>query len=144
MPTDEELCLIKDAKSQDPHSPLAPAELCLLTLGQISYLSSRLQLWAFALDYDSLERVCICTTTTSQIDINDGFGSFHVLWMYLPPFQEIAEPLFHLKLAMEQLSASQTFRYILATVLAIGNFLNGWKVSVPELVSILNAHCQRQ
>lgn len=43
--------------------------------------------------------------------------------------QEIAEPLFHLKLAMEQLSASQTFRYILATVLAIGNFLNGCKVS---------------
>lgn len=62
MPTDEELCLIKDAKSQNPHSPLAPAESCLLTLGQISYLSSRLQLWAFALDYDSLERVCSCTT----------------------------------------------------------------------------------
>lgn len=55
-----------------------------------------------------------------------------------PPFQEIAEPLFHLKLAMEQLSASQTFRYILATVLAIGNFLNGCKVSIPELASILN------
>lgn len=31
---------------------------------------------------------------------------------------------------MEQLSASQTFRYILATVLAIGNFLNGCKVSL--------------
>lgn len=44
--------------------------------------------------------------------------------------QEIAEPLFHLKLAMEQLSASKTFRCILATVLAIGNFLNGCKVSV--------------
>lgn len=78
MPTDEELCLIKDAKSQNPHSPLAPAELCLLTLGQISYLSSRLQLWAFALDYDSLERVCRCTTTTSQIYINDGFDYSHV------------------------------------------------------------------
>lgn len=64
--------------------------------------------------------------------------SIHVLWMYPPPFQEIAEPLFHLKLAMEQLSASQTFRYILATVLAIGNFLNGCKVSIPELASILN------
>uniref|UniRef100_H3CPQ1 FH2 domain-containing protein n=1 Tax=Tetraodon nigroviridis TaxID=99883 RepID=H3CPQ1_TETNG len=102
MPTDEELCLIKDAKSQNPHSPLAPAESCLLTLGQISYLSSRLQLWAFALDYDSLER-------------------------------EIAEPLFHLKLAMEQLSASQTFRSILATVLAIGNFLNGCKARGFEL-----------
>lgn len=50
--------------------------------------------------------------------------------------QEIAEPLFHLKLAMEQLSASQTFRYILATVLAIGNFLNGCKVSLwPSSIS---------
>lgn len=134
MPTDEELCLIKDAKSQNPNSPLAPAELCLLTLGQISYLSSRLQLWAFVLDYDSLETVCSCTATTFQIYINDGFGyscSLHMLWMHPLPFQEIAEPLFQLKLAMEQLSASQTFRYILATVLAIGNFLNGCKVSIP-------------
>lgn len=73
MPTNEEVCLIKDAKSQKPHSPLAPAELCLLTLGQISYLSSRLQLWAFALDYDSLERVG-GYTTTFQIYLKDGFG----------------------------------------------------------------------
>lgn len=102
IPTEEELCLIKEAKAQNPHSPLAPAELCLLTLGEIPHLKSRLELWAFALDYDSLER-------------------------------EIAEPLFHLKLAMEQLSASQTFRYILATVLAIGNFLNGCKARGFEL-----------
>ncbi|XP_018543411.1 FH1/FH2 domain-containing protein 1 [Lates calcarifer] len=102
IPTEEELCLIKDAKAQNPHSHLAQAELCLLTLGEISHLSSRLQLWAFALDYDSLER-------------------------------EIAEPLFHLKLAMEQLAASQTFKCILATVLAIGNFLNGCKARGFEL-----------
>lgn len=102
IPTEEELCLIKEAKAQNPHSPLAPAELSLLTLGEIPHLNSRLQLWAFALDYDSLER-------------------------------EIAEPLFHLKLAMEQLSASQTFRCILATVLAIGNFLNGHKARGFEL-----------
>ncbi|XP_037614118.1 FH1/FH2 domain-containing protein 1 isoform X2 [Sebastes umbrosus] len=102
IPTEEELCLIKEAKAQNPHSPLASAELCLLTLGEIPHLSSRLQLWAFALDYDSLER-------------------------------EIAEPLFHLKLAMEQLADSQTFRCILATVLAIGNFLNGCKARGFEL-----------
>ncbi|XP_067436932.1 FH1/FH2 domain-containing protein 1 isoform X2 [Thunnus thynnus] len=101
-PTEEELCLIKEAKAQNPQSPLASAELCLLTLGEIPHLSTRLQLWAFALDYDSLER-------------------------------EIAEPLFHLKLAMEQLAASQTFRCILATVLAIGNFLNGCKARGFEL-----------
>ncbi|XP_034532019.1 FH1/FH2 domain-containing protein 3 [Notolabrus celidotus] len=102
IPTEEELCLIKEAKAQNPKSPLAPAELCLLTLGEITHLDSRLQLWSFALEYDSLER-------------------------------EIAEPLFHLKLAMEQLSASQTFRCILATVLAIGNFLNGCKARGFEL-----------
>ncbi|XP_005751506.1 FH1/FH2 domain-containing protein 1 [Pundamilia nyererei] len=102
IPTEEELCLIKEAKAQNPNASLAPAELCLLTLGEIPHLSTRLQLWAFALDYDSLER-------------------------------EIAEPLFHLKLGMEQLAASQTFKYILATVLAIGNFLNGCKARGFEL-----------
>ncbi|XP_061565995.1 FH1/FH2 domain-containing protein 1 [Cololabis saira] len=102
IPTEEELCLIKEAKAQSPHSPLAQAEVCLLTLGEIPHLTTRLQLWAFALDYDSLE-------------------------------QEIAEPLFHLKLAMEQLAASQTFRCILATVLAVGNFLNGCKARGFEL-----------
>ncbi|KAM4537176.1 FH1/FH2 domain-containing protein 1 [Odontesthes bonariensis] len=102
IPTEEELCLIKEAEAQNPHSRLEQAELCLLTLGEIPLLSTRLQLWAFALDYDSLER-------------------------------EIAEPLFHLKLAMEQLAASQTFRCILATVLAIGNFLNGCKARGFEL-----------
>lgn len=57
IPTEEELCLIKEAKAQNPNASLAPAELCLLTLGEIPHLSTRLQLWAFALDYDSLERV---------------------------------------------------------------------------------------
>ncbi|XP_023695285.1 FH1/FH2 domain-containing protein 1 isoform X2 [Paramormyrops kingsleyae] len=102
IPSEEELCSIRDAKAQFPDSVLGPAEDCLLTLGRIPHLSQRLQLWAFALDYDSLER-------------------------------EIAEPLFYLKLAMEQLTASHTFRCILATVLAIGNFLNGCKASGFEL-----------
>ncbi|XP_053716072.1 FH1/FH2 domain-containing protein 1 isoform X2 [Synchiropus splendidus] len=102
IPSEEELTQIKEAKAKNPSLLLAPAELCLLTLGEISHLSSRLQLWAFTLDYDSLER-------------------------------EIAEPLFYLKLAIEQLSSSQTFRYILSTVLAIGNFLNGCNARGFEL-----------
>ncbi|XP_058638811.1 FH1/FH2 domain-containing protein 1 isoform X2 [Onychostoma macrolepis] len=102
VPTEEELNLIKEAKAQAPRSPLGPAEQCLLTLGNIPHLSARLQLWAFVLDHDTLER-------------------------------EIAEPLFHLKLAMEQLAANQTFRCILATVLAVGNFLNGCKAKGFEL-----------
>uniref|UniRef100_A0A8C2A397 FH2 domain-containing protein n=1 Tax=Cyprinus carpio TaxID=7962 RepID=A0A8C2A397_CYPCA len=102
VPTEEELNLIKEAKAQAPRSPLGPAEQCLLTLGSVPHLSARLQLWAFTLDHDTLER-------------------------------EIAEPLFHLKLAMEQLAANQTFRCILATVLAVGNFLNGCKAKGFEL-----------
>ncbi|XP_059891830.1 FH1/FH2 domain-containing protein 1-like [Gadus macrocephalus] len=102
VPTEEELSLIREAKALSPNAPLAPAELCLLTMGEIPHLSSRLQLWAFALDYDTLER-------------------------------EIAEPLFHLKTAVEQLAGSQTFKQILATVLAIGNFLNGCKARGFEL-----------
>ncbi|CAL8377420.1 unnamed protein product [Boreogadus saida] len=102
VPTEEELSLIREAKALSPNTPLAPAELCLLTMGEIPHLSSRLQLWAFALDYDTLER-------------------------------EIAEPLFHLKTAVEQLAGSQTFKQILATVLAIGNFLNGCKARGFEL-----------
>ncbi|MCI4394906.1 hypothetical protein PGIGA_G00174240 [Pangasianodon gigas] len=102
IPSEEELKLIKEAKAQAPHCPLALAEQCLLTLGNVTHLSSRLQLWAFALDYDTLEK-------------------------------EIAEPLFHLKLAMEQLATNQTFHCILATVLAIGNYLNGCKARGFEL-----------
>uniref|UniRef100_A0A3Q2XXN6 Formin homology 2 domain containing 1 n=1 Tax=Hippocampus comes TaxID=109280 RepID=A0A3Q2XXN6_HIPCM len=47
--------------------------------------------------------------------------------------KEIAEPLFDLKLAMEQLAANQTFGRILATLLAIGNFLNGSHAAGFEL-----------
>lgn len=49
------------------------------------------------------------------------------LWLVMP-LQEIAEPLFDLKLGMEQLASNQTFRRILATLLAIGNFLNSSSV----------------
>ncbi|XP_015252828.1 PREDICTED: FH1/FH2 domain-containing protein 1 [Cyprinodon variegatus] len=53
--------------------------------------------------------------------------------------KEIAEPLFDLKLGMEQLASNQTFRRILATLLAIGNFLNssnakGFELSYLEKV----------
>ncbi|XP_016361496.1 FH1/FH2 domain-containing protein 1-like, partial [Sinocyclocheilus anshuiensis] len=56
VPTEDELNLIKEAKAQAPRSPLGPAEQCLLTLGNVPHLSARLQLWAFTLDHDTLER----------------------------------------------------------------------------------------
>lgn len=45
-----------------------------------------------------------------------------------PLTQEIAEPLFDLKIGMEQLARNHTFKCILATLLATGNFLNGSQV----------------
>lgn len=48
--------------------------------------------------------------------------------LHLSPIQEIAEPLFDLKVGMEQLAKNHTFKCILATLLAMGNFLNGSQV----------------
>ncbi|XP_045389436.1 FH1/FH2 domain-containing protein 1 isoform X2 [Lemur catta] len=102
MPTEEERQKIEEAQLANPDLPLGPAENFLMTLASIGGLAARLQLWAFKLDYDSMER-------------------------------EIAEPLFDLKVGMEQLVQNATFRCILATLLAVGNFLNGSQSSGFEL-----------
>ncbi|NXG36712.1 FHOD1 protein, partial [Dromaius novaehollandiae] len=94
VPTEEEKQKIQEAQLANPDVPLGSAEQFLLALSSISDLTARLQLWAFKLDYESLE-------------------------------QEIAEPLFDLKVGMEQLVKNHTFKCILATLLATGNFLNG-------------------
>ncbi|XP_062477154.1 FH1/FH2 domain-containing protein 1 isoform X1 [Pezoporus occidentalis] len=94
VPTEEEKQKIQEAQLANPDVPLGSAEQFLLSLSSISDLTARLQLWAFKLDYESLE-------------------------------QEIAEPLFDLKVGMEQLAENHTFKCILATLLAMGNFLNG-------------------
>ncbi|XP_065497371.1 FH1/FH2 domain-containing protein 1 isoform X3 [Caloenas nicobarica] len=94
VPTEEEKQKIQEAQLANPDVPLGSAEQFLLALSSISDLTPRLQLWAFKLDYESLE-------------------------------QEIAEPLFDLKVGMEQLARNHTFKCILATLLAMGNFLNG-------------------
>lgn len=57
-----------------------------------------------------------------------GFADLPVTAAAPFPVQEIAEPLFDLKLGMEQLAKNQTFRCILATLLAMGNVLNGSQV----------------
>uniref|UniRef100_A0A8C9W4F0 Formin homology 2 domain containing 1 n=1 Tax=Scleropages formosus TaxID=113540 RepID=A0A8C9W4F0_SCLFO len=102
MPSDEEKQRIQEAQLANPDVPLGSAEKFLFTLSSISALSARLQLWAFRLNYETLEK-------------------------------EVAEPLFDLKLGMEQLAMNTTFKRILATLLAIGNFLNGSNVSGFEL-----------
>ncbi|RVE74966.1 hypothetical protein OJAV_G00027070 [Oryzias javanicus] len=102
VPTEEEKQRIQEAQLANPDVPLGSAEQFLLSLASISALTPRLQLWAFKLNYEALEK-------------------------------EIAEPLFDLKLGMEQLASNQTFRRILATLLAIGNFLNSTSVKGFEL-----------
>uniref|UniRef100_A0A667ZT93 Formin homology 2 domain containing 1 n=1 Tax=Myripristis murdjan TaxID=586833 RepID=A0A667ZT93_9TELE len=101
-PTEEEKQKIQEAQLANPDVPLGTAEQFLLSLASISALTARLQLWAFKLNYEALEK-------------------------------EIAEPLFDLKLGMEQLATNQTFKRILATLLAIGNFLNSSNAKGFEL-----------
>ncbi|XP_059801302.1 FH1/FH2 domain-containing protein 3 isoform X3 [Hypanus sabinus] len=111
IPTEEEKQKIQEAQLLNPDIPLGSAEQFLLTLSSISELSARLQLWAFKLDHETVEK-------------------------------EIAEPLQDLKEGMDQLENNKTLRYILATLLAIGNFLNsssakgfelGYLEKVPEV-----------
>ncbi|MGH0118611.1 UNVERIFIED_CONTAM: hypothetical protein FKN15_047591 [Acipenser sinensis] len=95
------------------------SELCdLPTLPKVSRFGSQ-TIWA------TLEPVNVDTNQLQYLFESKSGG--------LAAFKEIAEPLFNLKLAMEQLVGNKTFRCILATVLAIGNFLNGCKAKGFEL-----------
>ncbi|XP_061672461.1 FH1/FH2 domain-containing protein 3 [Syngnathoides biaculeatus] len=59
------------------------------------------------------------------------------LWAFKMDYEatekEVAEPLQDLKEGMEQLEKNKTLRYILSTLLAIGNFLNGTNAKGFEL-----------
>ncbi|XP_050826900.1 FH1/FH2 domain-containing protein 3 isoform X6 [Serinus canaria] len=102
IPTEEEKQKIQEAQLANPDVPLGSAEQFLLTLSSISELSARLQLWAFKLDYEIVEK-------------------------------EVAEPLLDLKEGMDQLEHNKTLGFILSTLLAIGNFLNGTNAKAFEL-----------
>ncbi|XP_029445699.1 FH1/FH2 domain-containing protein 3 isoform X5 [Rhinatrema bivittatum] len=102
IPTEEEKQKIQEAQLANPDTPLGSAEQFLLILSSISELSARLQLWAFKMDYEQMEK-------------------------------EVAEPLLDLKEGMDQLENNKTLGYILSTLLAIGNFLNGTNAKAFEL-----------
>ncbi|XP_069476741.1 FH1/FH2 domain-containing protein 3 isoform X5 [Ambystoma mexicanum] len=102
IPTEEEKQKIQEAQLANPDIPLGSAEQFLLTLSSISELAARLQLWAFRMDYELVEK-------------------------------EVAEPLLDLKEGMDQLESNKTLGYILSTLLAIGNFLNGTNAKAFEL-----------
>lgn len=61
IPTEEEKQKIQEAQLANPDVPLGSAEQFLLTLSSISELSARLQLWAFKMDYEATEKVCMST-----------------------------------------------------------------------------------
>ncbi|KAM6374601.1 FH1/FH2 domain-containing protein 3 isoform 2-T2 [Alca torda] len=102
IPTEEEKQKIQEAQLANPDVPLGSAEQFLLTLSSISELTARLQLWAFKMDYEIVEK-------------------------------EVAEPLLDLKEGMDQLEHNKTLGFILSTLLAIGNFLNGTNAKAFEL-----------
>ncbi|XP_062987460.1 FH1/FH2 domain-containing protein 3 isoform X8 [Elgaria multicarinata webbii] len=102
IPTEEEKQKIQEAQLANPDIPLGSAEQFLLTLSSITELTPRLQLWAFKMDYELVEK-------------------------------EVAEPLLDLKEGMDQLESNKTMGFILSTLLAIGNFLNGTNAKAFEL-----------
>ncbi|XP_006801490.1 FH1/FH2 domain-containing protein 3 isoform X2 [Neolamprologus brichardi] len=56
IPTEEEKQKIQEAQLVNPAIPLGSAEQFLLTLSSITELSARLQLWAFKMDYEIIEK----------------------------------------------------------------------------------------
>ncbi|TDH11934.1 hypothetical protein EPR50_G00065980 [Perca flavescens] len=56
IPTEEEKQKIQEAQLVNPDIPLGSAEQFLLTLSSITELSARLQLWAFKMDYELIEK----------------------------------------------------------------------------------------
>jgi FH1/FH2 domain-containing protein 3 len=58
------------------------------------------------------------------------------LWLFKLDFenveQDIAEPLMDLKCGLDDVNRSETFHFVLATVLTVGNFLNGSEVLITD------------
>ena len=69
MPTEEEKARIIEAQTANNEMPLGTAEQFLLTLGSISELPARLNLWLYKLDYEGIESV--------------GSASLIILFIYL-------------------------------------------------------------
>lgn len=59
LPTEEEKTKIMEAQMSQPDTPLGTAEQFLLTLSSITELQARLSLWAFTIDYETVEMVSV-------------------------------------------------------------------------------------
>jgi hypothetical protein len=74
LPTAEEKTRIEEERLAYPDIPLASAEQFLLTISSVNELQSRLKLWQFSLEYETIEKVKtqkrwlhIYSTITTQI-----------------------------------------------------------------------------
>lgn len=77
-PTEEEKQKIQEAQLANPDVPLGTAEQFLLTLSSISALTARLQLWAFKLNYETLEKV-----STGHWSLSQDLSQFkHTVLLY--------------------------------------------------------------
>lgn len=77
IPTEEEKQRIQEAQLVNPDIPLGSAEQFLLTLCSITELSARLQLWAFKMDYELIEKVRLSPVHSNHMQIHhtlDGGG----------------------------------------------------------------------
>lgn len=57
LPTAEEKTRIEEERLAYPDIPLASAEQFLLTISSVNELYSRLKLWQFSLEYETIEKV---------------------------------------------------------------------------------------
>lgn len=80
IPTEEEKQRIQEAQLVSPDIPLGSAEQFLLILSSITELSARLQLWAFKMDYELIEKVrhisCFVCFNYMQIELYRSFYFF--------------------------------------------------------------------
>lgn len=63
LPTEEEKQKILEAQMANPEIPLGSAEFFLLNLSSISEIKSRLELWLFKLDFESIEGVILLNSS---------------------------------------------------------------------------------
>ena len=57
LPTAEEKTRIEEERLTYPDIPLASAEQFMLTISSVNELCSRLKLWQFSLEYETIEKV---------------------------------------------------------------------------------------
>ena len=93
IPTEEEKQRIQEAQLVNPDIPLGSAEQFLLTLSSITELSARLQLWAFKMDYELIEKVRhipVPSNRTSHFEqLHKYFSSFFLFFFVSLTFLEI-------------------------------------------------------